>query len=109
MSSKVHYIHVRNRNQDGTISNRGGTTVAFREIPEVGIEYAYAFCSPKDNFSRHLGRTKAAGRLGSSRHRFVSVDQYDKFIQNQTRMLSNRLNQLLGSDMTKEQNLLESQ
>ena len=78
--SKVHYIHVRNRNHDGTIDNRGGTTVAFREVPEVGIEYAYAFCSPKDNFSRYLGRVKAEGRLNSTKRRHVSDLTYDDFI-----------------------------
>lgn len=78
--SKVHYIHVRNRNHDGTIDNRGGTTVAFREVPEVGIEYAYAFCSPKDNFSRHLGRVKSSGRLNSPKSRHVSTLSYDDFI-----------------------------
>lgn len=108
MSSKVHYIHVRNRNHDGTIDNRGGTTVAFREIPEVGIEYAYAFCSPRDNFSRHLGRVKSAGRLNSPKQRFVSLFPYDEFIQRQISSLSNST-RLLDSDITKEQYLLESQ
>lgn len=65
--SKVNFIHQRHVSKDGTISNRGGVTIAFRETQD-GIEYAYAFCSFLDNFNKATGRVKASGRLNSQKY-----------------------------------------
>ena len=60
---KVNFIH-RRPVVDGKIQNSGGYTIAYREV-ENGVEYAIARCSPRDNFSREVGRVKSSGRLNS--------------------------------------------
>jgi hypothetical protein len=77
--SKVNFIHLRPNTAAG-IPNSGGSTIAFREVPE-GIEYAQAWCSPKDNFSRAVGRVKAAGRLNSHKYRQVEQLTFEEFRQ----------------------------
>jgi len=63
--SKVNFIH-RRKIVNGKPHNKGGFTVAFREISNGdGVEYAYSFCHPSDNFNKTLGRIKAEGRLNS--------------------------------------------
>lgn len=79
--SKISYIH-RRRKVNGVIHNAGGSTIAFREISNGQIEYAEAKCSPRDNFSRAVGRVKATGRLSSDRYRKVAHCSWDHFIQN---------------------------
>lgn len=64
---KTFFIHLRARTQQG-ISNTGGSTVAYRETADGGIEYAEAWCNPSDNFCREQGRVKSAGRLNSPRY-----------------------------------------
>jgi hypothetical protein len=49
------------------VATKGGLTRAVIQwIPEgsapVDLAYGEAFCSPKDNFSRRIGRAKAVGR-----------------------------------------------
>ena len=67
MDTRVRFIH-RRPTIDGKITNSGGCTVAYREVDD-GIEYAVAYCSPRDNFSRKIGRAKAGGRLNSDKHK----------------------------------------
>lgn len=62
--SKVYFMHIRNIDGLNRISNFGGTTIAYREIPS-GVEYAEAWCSDRDNFNKAYGRAKASGRLNS--------------------------------------------
>jgi hypothetical protein len=76
--SKVHYIHLRLIDGTGKKLNRGGATIAFREVGDE-IEYAIAKCSPNDNFSRKLGRIKSEGRLNSPRYRQVTKSTYLDF------------------------------
>lgn len=75
--AKINYIH-RRPVINGVIQNTGGYTIAYREV-EGGIEYALAFCSPRDNFSRHLGRIKAAGRLDSEHYREFVAQSFEDF------------------------------
>lgn len=73
----IRYMHFRDRSLiDGSVDNRGGATVAYEDGPH-GFEFAVARCSWRDNFCRSVGRTKAAGRLRSSRfrQRFSSHDE----------------------------------
>jgi hypothetical protein len=77
--SKTSFIHLRPRTAAG-IPNSGGSTIAFREIPG-GVEYAQAWCSPRDNFSRAVGRVKAEGRLKSPAYRQVEKMTFDEFRQ----------------------------
>lgn len=77
--SKINFIH-RRRVVNGKIQNNGGQTIAFRELDNGNIEAAFAFCNPKDNFSRAAGRVKAAGRLNSDRYREIFDHTYDEFI-----------------------------
>ena len=65
--SKVYFMHVRNLDERNQVSNFGGITVAYREIPG-GVEFAEAWCSPRDNFNKAYGRAKAHGRLNSDRY-----------------------------------------
>ena len=76
---KVNYIHQR-LVRDGQILNNGGTTIAFRELGDNQIEYALAHCSPKDNFSKALGRIKAEGRLNSPKYRVTIDSSWKEFI-----------------------------
>ena len=82
--SNVKFIHLRRRNiEDGSISNSGGVTVAFREVG-ANIEYAIARCSPYDNFSKKLGRIKAEGRLESDKYRKSVHTDFNDFIKTET-------------------------
>lgn len=66
--SKVYFMHVRNVDTDDQISNFGGTTIAYREVPG-GVEFAESWCSNRDNFNKAYGRAKAQGRLNSPNYR----------------------------------------
>jgi len=67
MNKEVKFLHFRQNDRNGNISNMGGGTVAYRVTDEGLIEYAVSWCSPKDNFNKSYGRAKAAGRLVSER------------------------------------------
>lgn len=64
---KVKFIHIRRHDTNGSISPLGGGTVAYEVDSDTGMvsRAASSFCNPRDNFSRHLGRVKAQGRLNS--------------------------------------------
>lgn len=78
--SKTYFMHIRNLDQDGNISNYGGTTVAYREVPG-GVEFAESWCSVRDNFNKALGRAKSAGRLNSDHYRRFFGGDFVKFRQ----------------------------
>lgn len=65
---KVYFMHIRNVDRMGNVSNSGGTTVAYR-INDGAVEYAQAWCSPTDNYNKAYGRAKATGRLNSNTYR----------------------------------------
>lgn len=64
---KIKFLHFRRQDGVNGISNLGGVTVAYQRINAYEIKIAYAYCHPKDNFNKAIGRVKAAGRL-NSRH-----------------------------------------
>lgn len=64
--SDVKFIHIRNKVGD-KILNNGGTTIAYQGLDPDTVRYAVAHCSPRDNFSKRLGRIKAQGRLDSDK------------------------------------------
>lgn len=64
------FIHIRSYNVDGSVCPRGGITIAYI-IDGNSIYAAEALCHPNDNFNKHIGRAKAAGRLKSDKYRFV--------------------------------------
>ena len=74
---KVSFIH-RRPVINGIVQNSGGYTVAYRET-DKGVEYAVAYCNPKDNFSKLTGRVKAEGRMKSANHLRRSVLNFDNF------------------------------
>ena len=79
---KVFFRHIRNINGDGTVSNRGGATIAFREIEPGVIKMAMALCSNRDNFCRKTGRIISGGRMNSEVESInVSLD-WEVFIKN---------------------------
>lgn len=59
---KTKFAHVRGKRPH---------TVAYRVTPNGDIEYAVAYCHPKDQYCKATGRVKAEGRLNSSRYRKV--------------------------------------
>lgn len=59
------FLHIRKHNADGTIAGRGGVTVAYNSIGTDSFVYSIAQCHSNDNFCKHTGRAKAAGRLKS--------------------------------------------
>jgi hypothetical protein len=63
----IRYFHVRDLDDYGQISSRGGMTVAYEvEDPEyMTIKYGVARCSKEDNFSKSYGRHVANTRLNS--------------------------------------------
>lgn len=74
----VHFIH-RRETADGFISNNGGFTIAYRVVDPMHVEYAISRCGPHDNFSKHLGRVKAAGRLKSEKYRTEVPMTFEQF------------------------------
>lgn len=78
--SKTYFMHIRNLDRNGNISNYGGTTVAYREVPG-GVEFAEAWCSNRDNFNKAYGRAKAAGRLNSDNYRQFFSGNFSQFRQ----------------------------
>lgn len=68
--SPVHYIHLRDRDENGRPLTRGGVTIAYINLHDV-ITLAVAVCSQKDNFCRRLGRNIARGRVHSGLHRWT--------------------------------------
>ncbi len=77
---KVHFMHVRNLDHKDQISNFGGVTFAYKEIPG-GVVYAKAQCSSRENFVKALGRAKAQGRLNSPRYRNTFAGTFNEFRQ----------------------------
>jgi hypothetical protein len=75
----IRFRHVRNVLDDGTVSNMGGCTFAYKEV-DGGIRVSAALCSNKDNFNRKIGRTIAAGRLHSETQSVVVPISWEKFI-----------------------------
>lgn len=71
----VHIRHIRVEDEESIINN-GGATIAYTEQRD-GIHYAVAFCGPRDNFSRHIGRRCAIGRLARCEHRVVDTSLQD--------------------------------
>lgn len=66
MDKKVVFHHIRNKNQP-----RGNAVTLAMEVNEQNqvVAWAEAKCHPKDNFCKHTGRVKAAGRLQSPKYR----------------------------------------
>jgi len=53
----------------GTISGKGGATIAYEVQKDGSVIYAVARCHTNDNFNKAQGRVKSAGRLCSPRYR----------------------------------------
>lgn len=68
------YIHIR-KITEGKIQGKGGATIAYEALPNGGFLYATALCHHKDNFNKHLGRVKAAGRLKSFHYATLSPEE----------------------------------
>jgi hypothetical protein len=69
----IKYRHYRQVNEVATpvgpllqVNSRGGATLAFTD-DTVSSQKVYvgsfAFCNPKDNYNKHYGRAKSAGKL----------------------------------------------
>lgn len=61
IKNKTKVFHVRHPKEKAVM------TVAARvNEDEDVVRFGFAFCSPKDNFSKKVGRTKALGRVDSA-------------------------------------------
>jgi hypothetical protein len=58
MSKAVKIHHLRDRHR----SDSGAVTVAYSETQDE-VSFGFAFCSPRDNFSKHNGVSIASERL----------------------------------------------
>lgn len=58
-------MHIRDKSVP-----HGGITVAYEKV-ENTIIFSMAICHEKDNYHKHLGRCKAAGRMQSKRFQGV--------------------------------------
>ena len=59
------FFYKRYKNLDGSTSPRGGITIAYT-VKDEFLLFAEAHCHPKDNFNKHTGRAKSAGRFKSN-------------------------------------------
>ncbi len=79
----IKYVHCRNKAKDGSVTPHGGLTIAYvlNDAFKV-VGFASAKCHTKDNYNKHVGRMKAAGRLLSATY-YVDVPETDEktFIQ----------------------------
>lgn len=74
-TQKIKFKHIRNTYfvidddyEIPTIDNLGGATIAYTVNSDNTINFATAYCSPKDNFCKAVGRTISSGRLMSPRY-----------------------------------------
>lgn len=65
-------MHYRKFDRRGQIMPKGGMTLAIAQEGNQ-LTIAMAQCGRKDNFSRDMGRTIAAGRLASGKGPYVRV------------------------------------
>lgn len=80
--SNINYAHIR----PSSDSRSGGLTIAYTNLEKGStgeVTYAIARCSPKDNFSRRLGRRIAEGRLdkGMSDKVYSNSSKYADIVQ----------------------------
>lgn len=80
---KVKFLHFRWKDGEA-VDPRGGYTVAYKIVEDSNttprIDYAVAKCCQTDNYNKHVGRAKAAGRLDSDKQKFsirVPIDEID--------------------------------
>ena len=67
VDSKIKFIHCRNMEEDGSVSGKGGMTIAYiLDATRKVVGFAAAKCHSKDNYCKYTGRAKATGRLRSS-------------------------------------------
>lgn len=62
MQTDAKFLHYREVDEEGMVLPNGGVTVAY-VVGEEGTSYAFAYCSPYDNYSKIYGRAKSSGRL----------------------------------------------
>lgn len=65
-NNSIRFAHYRQIDEQGNVDSRTGATVAYTPPAEGNpAKWAASFCHPKDNYNKHMGRVKAAGRLKS--------------------------------------------
>ena len=83
-TTNIKFIHCRHTNKDGSVNPHGGMTIAYvinNTFKVVG--WAAAKCNLKDNYNKHVGRMKAAGRMLSNKYYQECPEIEEKtFIQN---------------------------
>lgn len=87
----VHIRHFRLSKEmaNGDVANNGGATIAYQET-KSGVQFAVAYCNPKDNFHRVEGRNRAQGRLNSSKFTVNSRIGFDEFQEGVDQVLNNK-------------------
>lgn len=62
------FLHYRSFNEDGSVNSRSGATIAYVSNVDGTVTWAGAFCHPKDNYNKRMGRVKASGHLKSPKY-----------------------------------------
>lgn len=103
MNTRQKLRHLRIRDANGVVSNRGGATVA-AIVDENGkvLRFAVAFCHSKDNFNRLVGKVKATNRLGGN-GAFTSDVEWDGLLSRVQDILYEYHGQIVGEQRKKIQ------
>lgn len=59
------FLHYRSFDGKGKVESRSGATIAYVTNEDGTISWAAAFCHPRDNYCKRMGRVKASGHLKS--------------------------------------------
>ena len=83
METKVYYLHIPSG------YSRRGTIAAIIKNDELYI--GVSLCSPKDNFSKSIGRSISAGRADKKAYKIVKIDKL--------KIIPGRIGKYIGSEL----------
>lgn len=69
-SPKTKIIHLHGSN------NLGGVALYCSQLSQYNVKVSWSICSPKDNYNRRYGRSKAAKRCDEGRFIVIAVDDF---------------------------------
>lgn len=73
---KITYFHLRVKNEDGTISPKGGLSCGWIINKEKNeLRFAFAACSIDDNFNKSTARFLISNRLAGKNFQVLTKDQ----------------------------------
>jgi len=90
---KIQYFHFRRKNKDGILNN-GGVTVCLKPYGSAW-KMGFSICSPRDTFSKAIGRRISLARAGAQSYVIYprdfgpNKDDFSKWIKNQGKCIWN--------------------